>query len=904
MEQRSGTSLPKRKGMTVLPQRVLGAFGASIIFAIAMTLPQYHNLISQSVPNHFSNDPEIPQREEPTNVVGGVEQQTEDSKDSNAFRLDFLVIPKTLTGREAWAIEAAAGEKNITWGYCHFDFKGETSYCPSLHVPDIKLKGSHDKMKEPWKLPMTALDPSMPNYNTLSVADYKAGRGKTKPAFFTVVKDPYERMITSYYGGCEVAHRSNIPYCSDASTRNDPETMNRILGLQLSGPEGQYRGSFTSYIPQHDYIFDKAGKQIVKHVLHYENLDDEFEALMKEYSLNISFTKSTYRVGQHDIRKRNFLTKADLNLPILRRIEELYEKDFELGNYTKISNCVEEAEAASRSFDSSLEDDVDHHGTRLEFIHIPKAAGTAVEQAGAKEGYVWGVCKFNLDNQITYCPPLHVNKTCEASFPGPKRMQDGSFWHLPMDVIKPSWKSLYNSMTEENFKAGEHKKKPVFFVVVRNPYERMISEYYYSCKVRNDRRPYCLHHNRNRPEIVNRILDLQLSGPNGRFRGHHTHYIPQHDYVFDKTGKRIVKHVLHFENLTSEFNALMKEYSLNISLPKQQRKYTKWDGDNLSALDLNSTTVRRIEELYGKDFELGNYSMISRCPELTPSVDIDNLALGIQEEGKDVAGDGGSRLEFIHIPLSAGNLIEQTGTKNGIVWGACHFNVYNHQSHCPPIRSSVCEPLVPKKSLLLVVGFDYQPISVLSPSMLSMYDSVRADDHEATEEIAKPVFFVVIRNPYERILSNYYGRCKTNPKGIYCGTYKKNDPKWLNKVIVEQLNGPEYGRLRNHPTNFIPQHDYVFDKTGKRIVKHVLRFENLESEFNALMKEYSLNISLPEGIRKDDNKSSNDTLSVKAFNLTVLRRIEEVYEKDFELGNYTKLSLGYELGNHTKLSLG
>lgn len=901
MEQRSGTSLPKRKGMTVLPQRVLGAFGASIIFAIAMTLPQYHNLMSQNLPIHFSGDPEIP------HVVGGMEQQTEDSKDSNAFRLDFLAIPKTL-GREAPLIEAAAGWKNITWGYCHFDFNGIVRHCPSLHVPDIKLKRSHDKKYEPWNLPMTALDPSMPNYNTLSVADYKAGRGKLKQAFFTVMKDPYERVINTYYDGCKGAHGRNKPYCRDTSTRSDPETLNRILGLQLSGPEGQYRGSFTSYIPQHDYIFDKAGKQIVKHVLHYENLDDEFDALMKEYSLNISFTKSTSRVGLHSTREADFLTKADLNLPILRRVEELYEKDFEVGNYTKISSCVEEAEAASRSFDSSLEDDVDHHGTRLEFLHIPKAAGTAVEQAGAKEGYVWGVCKFNLYNQILYCPPLHVNKTCEASFPGPKRMQDGSFWHLPMDVIKPSWKSLYNSMTEENFKAGEHQKKPVFFVVVRNPYERMISEYYYGCKVRNDRRPYCLQNNRNRPEIVNRILDLQLSGPNGRFRGHHTHYIPQHDYVFDKTGKRIVKHVLHFENLTSEFNALMKEYSLNISLPEKERKYTKWYGDNLSALDLNSTTVRRIEELYGKDFELGNYSMISRCPELTPSVDIDNLALGIQEEGKDVDRDGGSRLEFIHIPLSAGNLIEQTGTKNGIVWGTCHFNIYNHKSHCPPIRSSVCEPLVPKKKLLRVVGYDYQPISVLSPSMLSMYDSVRADDHEATEEIAKPVLFVVIRNPYERLLSNYYGQCKTNPRQHYCETLRKNNPEWLNKVIVYQLNGSEHGRpngrFRNHPSNFIPQHDYVFDKTGKRIVKHVLRFENLESEFNALMKEYSLNISLPEGIRKDDNKSSNDTLSVKAFNLTVLRRIEEVYEKDFELGNYTKLSLGYDLGNDTKLSLG
>ena len=79
----------------------------------------------------------------------------------------------------------------------------------------------------------------------------------------------------------------------------------------------------------------------------------------------------------------------------------------------------------------------------LKFIHITKAAGTSIEDIGNKRGLKWG----RFDKEQKY-------KTKPIS---------PSFWHTPFTELDDSYKRKYD-----------------WFVVVRNPYTRILSEYY--CK--------------------------------------------------------------------------------------------------------------------------------------------------------------------------------------------------------------------------------------------------------------------------------------------------------------------------------------------------------------------------------------------------------------------------------------
>merc|ERR1712060_986086 len=88
-------------------------------------------------------------------------------------------------------------------------------------------------------------------------------------------------------------------------------------------------------------------------------------------------------------------------------------------------------------------------------------------------------------------------------------------------------------------------------------------------------------------------------------------------------------------------------------------------------------------------------------------------------------------------------------------------------------------------------------------------------------------------------------------------------------------------------THFLPQHLYVYNLQGEKIIDHVLRFENLDEEFSQLMKYYAINVTLG---KKSTNVRKSDSLLTTA-NLTqkTILMINKYFTDDFKLFNYTKV---------------
>lgn len=165
------------------------------------------------------------------------------------------------------------------------------------------------------------------------------------------------------------------------------------------------------------------------------------------------------------------------------------------------------------------------------------------------------------------------------------------------------------------------------------------------------------------------------------------------------------------------------------------------------------------------------------------------------------------------------------------------------------------------------------------------FDNLAPDYHP----FYNATLFAIVRDLYERLLSEYYYRAKNvlhwNDSRINSAG---NMNGWLTKRIKSRIDfinhpypwkEPSYCFAQGH---FIPQRKFIY-QGDRKVVDHVLRFENLREEFDGLMKLYGLlNVSLPE----QHTFKSNKTMGVKDFTNRTRQLIEQVYEEDFVTFDY------------------
>lgn len=204
----------------------------------------------------------------------------------------------------------------------------------------------------------------------------------------------------------------------------------------------------------------------------------------------------------------------------------------------------------------------------LAFIHIPKNAGTTIEQIGLHNGIKWGRYHVENDNILTQ------SKNADICYN----------WHVP-----PRLFGNYNPY-----------KKFATFCIIRNPISRLISEFkwYYS----NDK-------SKDNKNDLNKWLNNALTHDNVFITGgidrigcRDGHLFPQYFFIFDTLGNKICDHVLLIDDLTNQFNKLMKKYNykirLNDNIIHNKSNFT------VNEDDINKSNLIKIHKLYTVDFKL------------------------------------------------------------------------------------------------------------------------------------------------------------------------------------------------------------------------------------------------------------------------------------------------------------
>lgn len=131
--------------------------------------------------------------------------------------------------------------------------------------------------------------------------------------------------------------------------------------------------------------------------------------------------------------------------------------------------------------------------------------------------------------------------------------------------------------------------------------------------------------------------------------------------------------------------------------------------------------------------------------------------------------------------------------------------------------------------------------------------------------------FVFVRNPYDRVVSGWNYNIKVNNLNIDFNVYMQMEN------IVSDF---EFWHC------FLPQSASVIDEKGNYFVNFVAKYENLEEDFQNILKKIGFaNILHTPEIKINNLKHD---LYTKYYDQKTLDIVNKIYEKDFELFGYKK----------------
>ena len=252
-------------------------------------------------------------------------------------------------------------------------------------------------------------------------------------------------------------------------------------------------------------------------------------------------------------------------------------------------------------------------------------------------------------------------------------------------------------------------------------------------------------------------------------------------------------------------------------------------------------------------------------------------------------------LFYIHIPKTAGNSIIEIYNKNNILLGESYWRKF--KKNIP----NYYDYLLDKKYINNLINYDnnnHHNIPIWHIPMVFWKDEIIKEFKD------KYNIFCIIRNPYERIVSDfkfwikfyknqstgrlkhYYKNLLNNIYNIYNNNFEVNQIN-LNRIITKLLSNQKFKyALDGH---LIPQYKYVLKKIDNKniqIPNKILRFENLNDDFNKFKNKYSNYIEDDIILNIHKNKTDSSSLLDLLYPETK-KLIYNYYKKDFLYFGYS-----------------
>ena len=131
--------------------------------------------------------------------------------------------------------------------------------------------------------------------------------------------------------------------------------------------------------------------------------------------------------------------------------------------------------------------------------------------------------------------------------------------------------------------------------------------------------------------------------------------------------------------------------------------------------------------------------------------------------------------------------------------------------------------------------------------------------------------FAVCRNPYDRVVSDYYWFPGIGHKG------NQSIDDFITHcecVVAQEL----YDATIYHD-HFIPQYKYIFDDNDKLMVNKLFKYENFEEVEDYLKTNYDVKEMPKVNVCKEEKLTLSNAQKERIYN---------IYKKDFELLGYPK----------------
>jgi hypothetical protein len=284
--------------------------------------------------------------------------------------------------------------------------------------------------------------------------------------------------------------------------------------------------------PGEVFIVDSINKQKQQLTCYYNNLRED--DIKKGYLLCYH-----YRI----VSKENCINKLKNNLWYIEKgytIDDIMSSDY------------------SEIMDETLK--YKYMDDKLKFVHITKTSGTYIEKVGKQKNLNWGIHDRHL--KMSKLP----------------RESALSYWHLPLQF----------------FNKYPYKKYTKLFTIVRNPYDRIISECLCKWGSKFAKKKIITKKDLNNyiNQQVKKKIKLDLS---------FHHFLPQSLYTHNGKGEQIIDYIIKYEQI-NKFNDLMKKYSIDIKYIKNEKKR------EFTIKDISMENIKLINQIYDLDFRYYNYT--------------------------------------------------------------------------------------------------------------------------------------------------------------------------------------------------------------------------------------------------------------------------------------------------------